>query len=381
MNPKALIPLVGGLAVAGLAGKFGWDYIQKAQAKPVNLVTLWAPTQEIPRGMEISETQLTAVRFPAESTPGDALTDKAKIIGRVPHTGCPAGLPVLDNMLLPPGTKAGIYVPHGMRAVAVKVDEGSGVDFHLRPGDHVDVIGYFQVRANNRDETIARTIIENVEIGAVGPQIASDRPAKADGKDKDNKAATTDSHYDKPPRAVTLFVQPDAVPKLHLAEQRGKLKLAMRNDEDSGVNAKNEASNESELLGQDKPKPAPDENRPMPANWQQQVAQMMHDFMKENAAKATPPADPAEPPAPAETSGYAWQMTIYNGAEKTRLAWKDKHSAQPIDVTGEGPNLFQDKPAPTKGGTLPKHPPVKPTEPPADDSQPTPTSKPQELFE
>lgn len=382
MNSKALIPLIGGLGIAGLAGKFGWDYIQKAQAKPVNLVTLWAPTQEVARGVAIDESMLTPVRFPTESTPRDAVTDKSQIVGRVPHTGCPAGLPVLDSMLLPLGTKAGMYVPHGMRAVAVKVDEGSGVDFHVRPGDHVDVIGFFQVRANNRDETIARTLIENVEVGAVGPQIASDKPVKADSKDS---KASAESKYDKPPRAITLYVPPDSVPKLHLAEQRGKLKLSMRNDEDSGAKQDHETTRESELLGRNEVVKAADLG-PMPTGWQEQIAHMMETFFQEKAAQAPAPTAPLEPQAASQDpAGYAWQMTIYNGQDKRLLAWKDQRSTQPIDVTASGPNLFQDKPERTKGGsksTLPKRPPGVKEEPKSEDEkQGEATPEPQELFE
>lgn len=374
MNPKALIPLIGGLGVAGLAGKFGWDYIQKAQAKPANLVTLWAVTQEVARGVAIDESMLTPVRFPPDAIPADALADKAKIVGRVPHTGCPAGLPILDNMLLPPGTKAGMYVPPGMRAVAVKVDEGSGVDFHLRPGDHVDVIGFFQVRANGRDETIARTLIENVEIGAVGPQIASDKPAKADSKD----AKSAESKYDKPPRAITLYVPPAAVPQLHLAEQRGKLKLAMRNDDDSTKDTDRKTTEESELLGLASNKKAP-ETGPMPAGWQEQVSHMMETFFQEKSARAAAQPSESGPEVESAPTNYAWQMTVYNGAEKLRLAWKDAKSGQPIDITGETPNVFQDKP---RG-----HKPVPPKAPPAsaDDPKNEPKdtkngAEPQELF-
>ena len=220
MNPKALIPLVVGLAIAGFAAKMGFDNLRSTEAKPITMVSLWQVKQDVPRGAPVTEENLTQLDFPAEFAPQQAVLKKEDILGRVPHTGVPAGVPVLDSMLLPKGKMPGINVPDGFRAVAVKINESSGVDSHLEPGVFVDVIGLFTVRTGKRNAVIAKTVVEKVEVAAVGQRIAPTNPNAVAGDDKGRPA--------KPARAVTLLVRPEHVPQLHLAEQRGKIKLSMR---------------------------------------------------------------------------------------------------------------------------------------------------------
>jgi Flp pilus assembly protein CpaB len=133
---------------------------------------------------------LTPMAFPVKLVPASALKDKEQVIGRVPRVEAPAGLPILEEMLLAPGEPAGVHVPPGLRAVAVKIDEGSGVDFHLEPGCHVDVIGYFTVRDRNRQETVARTIIENVRVAAVGPRLSA---VTAEGEERASRPTRASS--------------------------------------------------------------------------------------------------------------------------------------------------------------------------------------------
>ncbi|MBI5864768.1 MAG: Flp pilus assembly protein CpaB [Planctomycetes bacterium] len=178
MNAKAVVPLIAGLGIAGLAAKLGLDYVKRAQGSAPKTVQVWSVNMDVPRGSTIDEVNLKQLNFPLEFVPKGAFTDTKQLIGRVPHTGVPADVPVLESMLLPPGTKPGIHVPTGFRAIAVKIDDGSGVDNHLDPGCHVDVVGYFQIKnpTNGKQETIARTIVENVQVAAVGQRLAPEAP-------------------------------------------------------------------------------------------------------------------------------------------------------------------------------------------------------------
>jgi len=79
---------------------------------------VWAAADDIPRGASIGEEMLRAVHFPTSALPAGTFADKAKLVGRVPRVVAPAGLPVLETMLAPAGTRPGVFVPPGMRAVA-----------------------------------------------------------------------------------------------------------------------------------------------------------------------------------------------------------------------------------------------------------------------
>lgn len=331
MNAKALIPLIAGLGIAGLAAKLGLDFIKKAEGKQVTVVKLWTPVEDIKRGVAIHEMMLRPLAFPEKALPPGALANIEKIVGRVPHTGAPAGLPVLDSMLLPPGVHAGVRVPPGLRAVAVKIDESSGVDNHLEPGCHVDVVGVFTIQRDHRRETIARTILEDVEVAAVGQRLAPTAPTPGDEKDKKS------GKRERPARAVTLLVKPGQVPTLHLAEQKGKLKLSMRGALDgSGSQWQSAAIGEDDLLGLNRPGTGPE---PKPS-WGEQLNEIMNSFWQKNEPELAPEPAPEPEPGPQ----LAWTMVVRNGDECQVLGWMDMDDFQAIEISSGGPNIFQDEP-------------------------------------
>lgn len=339
MNMKAVVPLVAGLGIAGLAGKLGFDYVQKAKGATPKTVQLWMVQQDIQRGSAIQEIDLKPLNYPADIAPADAVTDPKTLVGRVPHTGVPANLPVLHSMLLPPGTAPGIHVPAGFRAIAVKVDESSGVDNHLDPGSHVDVVGYFQVRANNKQEIVARTIVENVVVAAVGARIAPDAPEKnADPKaKKDNKEAP------KPARAVTLLVKPEDVPVIHLAEKKGDIKLSLRGEAntDSSGERKNDLVDEKTVTGIGDKEPPKEVAQGSMSDWIGNVLGKKAEPQPEAQPKAEPAVvklDPVVPPKPK----YENIVTIWCGTEKKVIGWLPGNP-EPVEISAsEGPSVFDE---------------------------------------
>ena len=218
MNARAIIPLVAGLGIGGLALKLGINVLQNAKgASSGERVPVWSARVEIPRGTAITAEMLNALGYPQDVLPPGAFKekDKDKLVGRVARLVVPANLPVLENMLAPPGALAGVFPKPGFRAVAVKIDESSGVDFHLEPGCFVDVLGGVKDRKGN--SATARLVVENVEVAAVGDKISpAEKPAEGGGKSKEKP---------RPVRAVTLYVRPDQAKKLLLAEQEGPSSL------------------------------------------------------------------------------------------------------------------------------------------------------------
>jgi pilus assembly protein CpaB len=374
MNIKALIPLVVGLGIAGLAAKLGLDFIRKAEGKQAKMVKLWTPVQDIKRGVSITEAMLRPLDFPAEARPPGALAKLERIVGRVPHTGAPAGVPILDSMLLPPGVNAGVRVPPGLRAVAVKVDESSGVDNHLEPGCHVDVVGVFTVRNNNRPDTIARTILEDVEVAAVGERLAPTVPEP--GEEKERKS----SRRERPARAVTLLVKPDQAPTLHLAEQKGKIKLCMRGALDQSTATQVTSVDEDDLLGVEKAEPEPQ------FSWSERLNELVSSFWKKDEPQAEPEPEPAPTPELQEQPKWAWVMAVQNGGERRVLGWRTLTDFQPTEIScSEGPNLFQDGPKCPPPNPPITTPPEQSKSQPASDGEPESESRiesePEELFE
>lgn len=316
MNAKAIVPLAAGLVVGGLALKLGLTKLNSASGAQVQTVQVWTARSDIPRGSAIDETMIETVAFPAKSLPEGVFKadDKEKLLRRVPRMGAPAKLPILESMLLAEGEHPGIFVPEGLRAVAVKVDESAGVGRHLLPGAFVDVVGFFNVRTEDgKAATISRTILENVEVAAVGERIT------AETAPSDPNAKSSKSNQPKPATAVTLLVKPEAVPVLHLAEQQGKLKLSMRGKADAKESARRTVFGD-EVLGNAKPKP-PAVNPFAAFFGSKKPAEQKPQAAPQQTAQPTPPTQPQAP-------SYKWVMRVVNGSRQETLGWRAMNSLE-----------------------------------------------------
>lgn len=227
MKSKAIIPLILGLAVGVATVKLAINTIRKAQAgnQPITMVQTVRAKQDIDPYNTITAEMVEVIETPASLLvpDSDRCETLESVLGRVSAKPIPQFAPVLQSMLAPEGTLAGMVgrIPEGYRAVSVRIDEVTGVAFQISPGDWVDVIVVMDVarsRGAGRD-TIAEVILQNVQVAAIGYATAS---ASRSGVGKI-----------KPAKSVTLMVAEAYVPKLHLASTRGKITLAMRGHGDS----------------------------------------------------------------------------------------------------------------------------------------------------
>jgi pilus assembly protein CpaB len=262
MNKKAIVPLVLGLGIGLLAVKFGVDAIRKAQASNDNkaTITIVMAKQDINAFDEIEPNMIEAVEV-ADSPlipTSERIGELANATGRVAGKAIPRGAPVLASMLAPEGTTAGIQgrIKPGYRAVSVKIDEVNSASYQLRPGVLVDVTVVMDISTDNRGarggkETVSEVILQGIEVASIGYGTTGETEQQVGSKVK-------------PAKSATLFVQKNDVPKLHLAQTRGKVALALRGDDDTDSSAIRSAS-ESELTG----------DRVAEADNQSMLAQMM----------------------------------------------------------------------------------------------------------
>jgi Flp pilus assembly protein CpaB len=229
MKGKAIIPLVLGLLIGIAAVKWGIDTIKDAQAsnpKGTNITVVTA-REDITAYEEITKAKVETVETADNALvpAGSRLTSLEDAVGRVAGKAIPKGVPILASMLAPEGTKARMAgrIPPGFRAISVRIDEVSGVAYQLNPGDWVDVIVVKDTRGGGSNDTIARVILEHVQVAAVGRAAVS--------------ASVTAGAKQKAAKSVTLLVPTKDVTKLHLAASGGKLTLSMRGDDDERTGA------------------------------------------------------------------------------------------------------------------------------------------------
>jgi len=218
MKGRTVIPLVVGLAIGVFAIRSFLKVLNKAKGgSPAETVQVLRASAEVAAMTEITEEMIEKAAVPESLVLEGAFTEPEEVIGRVTMTTIPAGMLLLPSLLAPEGTLPGMAsrVPEGYRAVAVQVDEIKGVGGWLTPGCHVDVVMVADVEQRGRKVgSISKTVLQNVEILAVGPKAESEGP----------KASVT--------RSVTMLVKPDDATRLALAASKGKLRLTMRNRTD-----------------------------------------------------------------------------------------------------------------------------------------------------
>ncbi len=251
MKKVAMIPLALGLLIGGIAIKLGLDALQEAKAGTQRqTITTVVATAEIPATSTIEASMVKTVETPETPLLGKGyFTEVKKVVGRVPAYSIAEGVVLRESLLTPRGTPPGLAVriQPGMRAVSVKVNEVTGVAYQIQPGARVDVIAVMAVNWGGKRETVSSIILQNVEVAAVGRTLHA---ANKDGKGRASKS-------------VTLLVKDTDAPRLHLAQTRGKLTLALRSAEDNEISEISSAT-ESELLGVFVEKPAQSEKPPEP---------------------------------------------------------------------------------------------------------------------
>jgi pilus assembly protein CpaB len=226
--------LVLGLGLAGFAVYMAQGYIAKtqferdqllqAQKSAPKLVDVVVAMKPMKYGDRMTRVDLEVIKWQADKVPEGAFNAIVAPQGGDPNinpvfyegeTRPRAALrslevyePVLASKITEAGIDAGITanLTPGMRALAINVDVTSGVSGFLRPGDRVDV--YWTGNANGREVTML--------IQAAVMLIAIDQSADADRSSETQVA-----------RTVTVQATSEQVAALALAQQSGRLTLAL----------------------------------------------------------------------------------------------------------------------------------------------------------
>jgi pilus assembly protein CpaB len=141
--------------------------------------------------------------------------------------------------LAPQGSGGGLAgaIPPGMRACAVKVDDVVNVSGFVTPGMRVDVLisGTPPGVQSPTDGTVARTLLQNIQVLSAGTEYQ---------KDKDNEGKP------KQVQVVNLLVTPEQAESLSLASNNQiKIQLVLRNPLDTKVSPVNGTSTSNLFAG------------------------------------------------------------------------------------------------------------------------------------
>ncbi|GAB4351554.1 MAG: hypothetical protein Kow0060_00800 [Methylohalobius crimeensis] len=202
----------------------------KAEKKAPEVVPVVIAARGISAGRAIVEEDLKIEKL--SSKPDGGYSEVAPLLGHAPAVDIPEGASVLSNHF-PTYSRLAKALEAGERAVAVKVNEVTGVGGFVQPGDRVDVL--FYLRGNNETgrNSSAQVVLSDVRVLAFGNMLVSDKQAETDTNSKNgwvDKAKRTDEKKPsgKKSRTAVLAVPESAAAKLLLAESAGNLRLALK---------------------------------------------------------------------------------------------------------------------------------------------------------
>ena len=193
--------------------------MQKSQ--PVAGETVVIANADILPKTRITPDMVREIQMPAEYIQLSAMREVSKVVGVMTREAIISGEQVIARRLLIDVKQAGFtgVIPAGKRALTVAVTDVTGVSGLLKAGDYVDAIVTFdqQIVGDN----VTQILFQNVQVLAVNRD--SELPQEHDAK----KDATKDAGMLKV-ATVTLAVSLEEAAKITLAEEKGKLRFALR---------------------------------------------------------------------------------------------------------------------------------------------------------
>jgi pilus assembly protein CpaB len=213
---RTLIVVTVSVLVAAIGTFAMFRVIQRMPARQVELPTskVVIAAQNIPVGTLLEERHLRTIAWPTHSAVPGSVANPKELVGRGVISPIGTNEPVTLTKVA--GSEAGgglpPIIPTGMRAISVKVNEVIGVAGFVVPGTRVDVVVTVARAKAGDDEPMTRTVVSNVQVLTAGTKFEQERT--------DTKPVQTS--------VVTLMVLPEDAERIALAQNEGKLNLALR---------------------------------------------------------------------------------------------------------------------------------------------------------
>lgn len=245
---------------------------------------------DIPLGAAVEDWALQVEQWPEPIIPDGAFATLDSVVGRVVRVDVFPGDPLVPGRLAPKGTAPGLEakITPGKRAMALRIDDVSGLAGMIQPNSRVDVL-------LTMGGSTGKVFMPNMRVLAMGSEVQ---------RDEDGDPINT--------TVATLEVTPEETERLAVAMSQGKIQLTLRGYQDAEL-VKTKGATSAEVLAtlRDAPLAPPVRTRPPQ---QRQVE-----------APVTAPAPVTEAPKPAVTVPArpdSLTIPVFRGAKKTEEKFK-----------------------------------------------------------
>jgi pilus assembly protein CpaB len=257
--------------------------------------------KDITEGASLAGDALALAELPVAAIPAGAFSVIDSVVERVARVSIFKGETIVPGRLAPIGTTPGIEVKisPGKRAMAVRIDDVTGLSGLMQPNSRVDVLVTLRDESGSAGR-ISKLFMSNMRVLSVGSQVE---------RGADGTAITAAS--------AMLEVTPDEAERLAVAMREGSIQLVLRGygDPDSirttgarpaDVLRQLRSGSPPEASAEPAPVTAPRTSRPKPLPAQD------------------PPPAPAPSPRPAAVGFDSVTVKIYRGDRLTQQKFESR---------------------------------------------------------
>ena len=180
--------------------------------------------RDVPPNVALTADDVTLEKL--RTAPAGSLTAIDQAVGRTPWRSLSAGTWLEEQSFAMGGPLARMIRPDE-RALAVMIDEVSGVGGQLSPGDYVDVLLFLRQDVDNPQQS-AQVVLPAVRVLSVGAELGLTSDGKLASQPKNAEEALKLEQNRANSRTAVLAIPELLLNQLMLATQAGSLRLAVR---------------------------------------------------------------------------------------------------------------------------------------------------------
>jgi len=208
------------LAMSALLYRVLVNRPQQTASVPAATTKIAVAAKDLDIGQVIKEDDVKLADWTGPA-PDGSTNRPQELLGRGVITTIMAKEPVIEKRLAPKGAGGGfsVLIPPGLRAVPLRVNEVAGVAGFVVAGMHVDVlISGISPGSDNRQGTVTKTLLQNVEVLSAGQDFK---------KDPEGKPVVV--------QVITVLATPEQAEVLSLASAQTSVQLSLRNPLDKAI--------------------------------------------------------------------------------------------------------------------------------------------------
>ena len=239
------------LIIAAFATFLVWSYVddaeKKARERYGGQIIVMKAKRDINESELIDESMIdketipeafkepSALFFDANMSEEEQKKSLRGIEGTVATVPIKKGEQITRNKISEMGARTGLapQVSPGRRAVAVQVNDQTGVSKLLKPGDRIDLIAVLDKGGGDKKNRVSKTLFQDVVVLSVGKNITNNIAAVQEKVG--SKTVTRSLNEDLNFSTVTIELEPLQVQTLALVISQGEnlLLFSLRNNDDT----------------------------------------------------------------------------------------------------------------------------------------------------